>query len=502
MGYGERRRRRRASPGPRASHPPRRRSAGRPGRRAARGCAACVGHRAAAIGTAEPWATAAGTSRTTGCARRRRTRDGPRAVEGGSGGSDAAVGAAGGDATARGADSAPTRPRRRRRPDRRRNPRPFVQLHAPPPPGSSTASPRESVDPRVLLRSRSSSDRRRRRRRPRRPTHRPVRTNLPARLIAAIFHRCRTPPDANVTALADPRGVWHSDVSPPAPWYPTIPPAPFPPFPGVPPFPLFLYAKLQAVPRCSRILATRARRRRACPRGTGIVALRAAEAARTQWAQMVDLAQIQVGGSHGTSGEMWQYGAAEASDRERNGGGGGGGGWVGGAEAVQAAAAEATRRGEKVRRRYVGVWRDAESLAGLISHRRLAQTAGPTPRAHGALPSGPPERFARSRGRRAVASPAAPSAPPPPPPAHATLARDDPSGTAVTSSTDRARRRRRRRRRPRRGRRGTRGRRGRGTEVRRGATGRTRGNRRLRRGRRRRVRVRGGDAAGGSRRRR
>ena len=62
-----------------------------------------------------------------------------------------------------------------------------------------------------------------------------------------------TAPPSTVTALADPRGVWHSDVSPPPPWYPTLPPAPFPPLPGVPPFPLFLYTKLQAVPRCVRL---------------------------------------------------------------------------------------------------------------------------------------------------------------------------------------------------------------------------------------------------------
>ena len=33
----------------------------------------------------------------------------------------------------------------------------------------------------------------------------------------------------------------------------TPPPAPFPPLPGVPPFPLYLYTKLQAVPRCVRL---------------------------------------------------------------------------------------------------------------------------------------------------------------------------------------------------------------------------------------------------------
>ena len=65
--------------------------------------------------------------------------------------------------------------------------------------------------------------------------------------------RATAPPSTVTATAADPRGVWHSDVSPPPPWYPTLPPAPFPPLPGVPPFPLFLYTKLQAVPRCVRL---------------------------------------------------------------------------------------------------------------------------------------------------------------------------------------------------------------------------------------------------------
>ena len=63
--------------------------------------------------------------------------------------------------------------------------------------------------------------------------------------------------------------------------------------------------------------------------------MKAAEAARAQWAQMVDLAQIQVGGSHGTSGEMWQYGAAEAVTE---------------GEAAAAAAAGAAGGSEELRR--------------------------------------------------------------------------------------------------------------------------------------------------------
>ena len=152
--------------------------------------------------------------------------------------------------------------------------------------------------------------------------------------------RNQPPPDANVTALADPRGVWHSDVSPPAPWYPTLPPAPFPPVPGVPPFPLFLYAKLQAVPRCSPFCDTRAPPP-SLPKGDRAWALRAAEAARTQWAQMVDLAQIQVGGSHGTSGEMWQYGAAEAVTESE----------AAASATAGAGASEELRRSRRLRRR-------------------------------------------------------------------------------------------------------------------------------------------------------
>ena len=67
--------------------------------------------------------------------------------------------------------------------------------------------------------------------------------------------RATAPPSTVKATAADPRGVWHSDVSPPGPWYPTLPPAPFPPLPGVPPFPLYLYTKLQAVPRCVRLFS-------------------------------------------------------------------------------------------------------------------------------------------------------------------------------------------------------------------------------------------------------
>ena len=67
--------------------------------------------------------------------------------------------------------------------------------------------------------------------------------------------RATAPPSTVKATAADPRGVWHSDVSPPAPWYPTLPPAPFPLLPGVPPFPLYLYTKLQAVPQCVRLFS-------------------------------------------------------------------------------------------------------------------------------------------------------------------------------------------------------------------------------------------------------
>ena len=67
--------------------------------------------------------------------------------------------------------------------------------------------------------------------------------------------RATAPPSTVKATAADPRGVWHSDVSPPPPWYPTLPPAPFPPLPGVPPFPLYLYTKLQAVPQCVRLFS-------------------------------------------------------------------------------------------------------------------------------------------------------------------------------------------------------------------------------------------------------
>ena len=56
---------------------------------------------------------------------------------------------------------------------------------------------------------------------------------------------------------------------------------------------------------------------------------------------MVDLAQIQVGGSHGTSGEMWQYGAAEAVTESE-----------GAASATAGAgASEELRRSRRLRRR-------------------------------------------------------------------------------------------------------------------------------------------------------
>ena len=96
--------------------------------------------------------------------------------------------------------------------------------------------------------------------------------------------------------FSDPRGVWHSDVLPPLPFTPLLPPAPFPPFPGVPPFPLLMYSKLQAVPRCSPFCDTRAPPP-SLPKGDRLWELRVAEAAKKQWAQMRDLAQIQIGGS-------------------------------------------------------------------------------------------------------------------------------------------------------------------------------------------------------------
>ena len=103
----------------------------------------------------------------------------------------------------------------------------------------------------------------------------------------------------SVAAFVDPRGTWHSDVRPPAPRYPSRPPAPFPPPPGLPPFPLGVYTKLQAVPRCSPFCDTRAPP--SLPRGDRRCALVAA-AAEKQWAQIADLAQIQIGGSAFTSG--------------------------------------------------------------------------------------------------------------------------------------------------------------------------------------------------------
>ena len=118
------------------------------------------------------------------------------------------------------------------------------------------------------------------------------------------------PPDPDPTAtaqggFADPRGTWHSDVLPPLPAYPTLPPAPFPPLPGIPPFPLGLYAKLQAVPRCSPFCDTRAPPP-SLPKGDRLWEARAAEAAKRQWAQIRDLAQIQIGGSAGTD-PRWTY---------------------------------------------------------------------------------------------------------------------------------------------------------------------------------------------------
>jgi len=109
-------------------------------------------------------------------------------------------------------------------------------------------------------------------------------------------------PDAEATgddgrdSLVDPRGTWHGDVRPPAPWYPSRPPAPFPPPPGVPPVPLGVYAKLQAVPQCSPFCGTRAPPP-SLPRGDRRWPALVAAAAEKQWAQLRDLAQIQIGGS-------------------------------------------------------------------------------------------------------------------------------------------------------------------------------------------------------------
>ena len=102
--------------------------------------------------------------------------------------------------------------------------------------------------------------------------------------------------DVSTAFFVDPRGTWHSDVRPPAPRYPSRPPAPFPPLPGVPPFPLGVYAKLQAVPRCSPFCDTRAPPP-SLPRGDRRWPALVAAAAEKQWAQIADLAQIQIGGS-------------------------------------------------------------------------------------------------------------------------------------------------------------------------------------------------------------
>jgi hypothetical protein len=102
--------------------------------------------------------------------------------------------------------------------------------------------------------------------------------------------------DVSAAFFVDPRGTWHSDVRPPAPRYPSRPPAPFPPLPGVPPFPLGVYAKLQAVPRCSPFCDTRAPPP-SLPRGDRRWPALVAAAAEKQWAQIADLAQIQIGGS-------------------------------------------------------------------------------------------------------------------------------------------------------------------------------------------------------------
>jgi hypothetical protein len=119
-------------------------------------------------------------------------------------------------------------------------------------------------------------------------------------------------------------------VRPPAPWYPSLPPAPFPPLPGVPPFPLGVYAKLQAVPRCSPFCDTRAPPP-SLPRGDRKWPLLVAAAAEKQWAQIKDLAQIQIGASAGVEKQLYhargvegvavQSAAAAAEGGERFGAG-------------------------------------------------------------------------------------------------------------------------------------------------------------------------------------
>ena len=94
----------------------------------------------------------------------------------------------------------------------------------------------------------------------------------------------------------DPRGVWHSNIKPPTPMFPSLPPAPFPPLPGVPPLPLGVFAKLQAVPRCAPFCNTRAPTP-SLPKGDRHWPVAVAVAAEKQWAQIKDLAQIQIGGS-------------------------------------------------------------------------------------------------------------------------------------------------------------------------------------------------------------
>jgi hypothetical protein len=65
----------------------------------------------------------------------------------------------------------------------------------------------------------------------------------------------------------------------------------------LPPFPLGVYTKLQAVPRCSPFCDTRAPPP-SLPKGDRLWELRVAHAAEKQWAQIRDLAQIQIGGSY------------------------------------------------------------------------------------------------------------------------------------------------------------------------------------------------------------
>ena len=129
----------------------------------------------------------------------------------------------------------------------------------------------------------------------------------------------------SVAAFVDPRGTWHSDVRPPAPRYPSRPPAPFPPPPGLPPFPLGVYTKLQAVPRCSPFCDTRAPPP-SLPRGDRRWPALVAAAAEKQWAQIADLAQIQIGGSAFTSGagdavKAWAEHRAESGHETEWGGG-------------------------------------------------------------------------------------------------------------------------------------------------------------------------------------